>query len=277
VAETIRAYGMVPLHADQAPVYAPPPPAPAYAPTPAAYAPPAYAPAPAAAPPAQPVYQPDTAPVYGFQTGTFVPLGQLNQAPSAPPQATSIWAQLSAALGTPAGGPAPARGVPYMSQYTPAGREYGYTNGNANCGPTTAAMIARAIGYGGNLGDAQLINYLGSIGKTTEAGTSVNGIAAMAQTMGLPAQIRPGGQVGWIADQLRAGKFVIANGDYFAMRPHEDPSRTSGHYVLLTGLDAYGNFLVLDPADSRARSVSEDELRYYITSNTNGGYGIAVG
>ncbi len=267
--ETIRAYGMVSMQGDVVPAQAAPP-APAYVPPPP---PAAFAPA-----PPQPAYQRDTAPAYGYPSGTFVPIGAIP--PAAPaPQATSIWAQLSAAINQPAGGPSQAgRYVPYINQYTPANRDYGYTNGNANCGPTSVAMIARAVGYGSNLGDAQLINYLGSVGKTTSAGTSVNGIAAMAQAMGLPAEIRgPSAQVGWIADQLRAGRFVVANGDYFAMRPHEDPSRTSGHYVLITGIDAQGYFQVLDPADANSRMVTEDELRYYISSNRNGGYQIAVG
>lgn len=189
-------------------------------------------------------------------------------APSPPPEPSPA----------PPPGPVSRREVPFISQYSPAGREGGYTNGNANCGPTSMAMVARAIGYGQDMTDARLINHLGEIGHTTSNGTGVNGIAVMARAMGLPAETRgPGPNVGWIVEQLRAGRFVVANGDYFAMKPHEDPGRTSGHYVLLTGIDDDGRILVRDPADSRVHSVSETELAHFIRSNPNGGYQIAVG
>lgn len=168
--------------------------------------------------------------------------------------------------------------APFISQYSPAGKEHGYTNGGSNCGPTSMAMVARAIGYREDLCDAKLINHLGGIGKTTANGTNVNGIAVMARTMGLSAETRgPGANVPWIVEALRAGKMVVANGDYFAMKPHENPDKSSGHYVLLTGIDSNGRILVRDPADQRVSSVSEGELKHFISSNANGGYQIAVG
>ncbi|MBM3275006.1 MAG: C39 family peptidase [Candidatus Sericytochromatia bacterium] len=258
--EGIRAYGMVPLHeGDQLQLSS----AARTAAQPAYVAPPAAQPA---------VYQDQSSVWAAASNGTYNPVG--GPMPALP-GAQSLWDRLRATLAMTL---TPVRQTPYISQYSPAGREFGYTNGNANCGPASMAMVARAIGYGSNLNDAQLINYLGGVGRTGASGTSVNGIAAMAQTMGLAAEIRGSGpDTAWIAQQLTAGRYVVANGDYFAMAPHANPNRTSGHYVLITGRDAYGRFLVQDPADPDARAVDEQELAHYIRSNTNGGFQVAVG
>lgn len=180
---------------------------------------------------------------------------------------------------TPA--PGPGGRAPYINQYQPAGAAQGYWNGPANCGPTSMAMIARAFGYGAGMSDAKLINHLGQMGGTGANGTNVSGIAAMARGIGKGAETRgPGANVAWIAEQLRAGKKVVANGDYFAMGGH-DRSRIGqgGHYVAVVGIDGNGNFLVNDPADSaiNGRAFTPDELAFFIRSNSNGGYQIAIG
>ncbi len=174
--------------------------------------------------------------------------------------------------------PAGPGNVPFISQYRPVGAERGYSNGPSNCGPTSMAMIARAMGYGKGMSDAQLINHLGRIGGTTGAGTSVNGIVAMARAMGKTGTVKgPGPDVEWIAQQLRAGKLVVANGDYHAMPPHQNEARTSGHYVTVAGLDAQGNFIVRDPADQNVKTVTPAQLRHFIRSNPNGGWAISIG
>jgi hypothetical protein len=184
----------------------------------------------------------------------------------------------------PAPAPAPAPGpgaevkAPYINQYHPNGEGQGYHNGDANCGPTSMAMITRAFGYGEGMSDAKLINHLGGIGGTNGNGTNVGGIAKMAEAAGLKAETRgPGAQVGWIAEQLRAGKMVVANGDYHEMNPHRNPNKTSGHYVAVVGIEADGTFLVHDPADKNVHRVSPDDMARFISSNPNGGYQIAVG
>ena len=168
--------------------------------------------------------------------------------------------------------------VPYINQYRPVGAERGYSNGPSNCGPTSMAMIARAFGYGKGMSDAQLINHLGKIGGTTSAGTGINGIAAMARAMGKKAQTKgPGPQLEWMKEQLKAGKLVVANGDYHAMPPHQNESRTSGHYVCVAGLDAHGNFIVRDPADQHVRTITPQQMAHFIRSNPNGGWQISIG
>lgn len=174
--------------------------------------------------------------------------------------------------------PVGASKVPYISQYRPVGAERGYTNGRANCGPTSMAMLARAFGYRKDLADAQLINHLGRIGGTGSNGTNVNGIAAMARAMGKSAQVKgPGPNVEWMKEQLRSGKLLVANGDYYAMPPHQNEGRTSGHYVTVAGLDANGNFIVRDPADQNVRTITAAQMAHFIRSNPNGGWCISVG
>lgn len=205
-------------------------------------------------------------------------LGLEGAAPAAAPVA-------SAAPATPAtaaqdGGPVRQGNAPWISQFNPAGNDGSYYNGAANCGPASMAMIARAFGLGEGLTDAKLINKLGEAGGTTADGTGVNGISVMARSLGLNAEQRgPGANVDWIAEQLRAGKMVVANGDYFAMAPHANSARvgTGGHYVAVVGMDANGNFLVNDPADRNVGAVSPADLARFIASNRNGGYQIAIG
>ncbi|MBZ4415674.1 C39 family peptidase [Myxococcus sp. RHSTA-1-4] len=184
------------------------------------------------------------------------------------------------------GGTAPVTGngkvdaskVPQISQYNPAGKDGNYWNGPANCGPTSMAQIARAVGYGQGMTDAQLINHLGKIGGTSGNGTDVNGIAKMARAMGKDCVTKgPGANVEWIAEQLKQGKLVVANGDYHAMPPHQNEGRTSGHYVTVAGMDANGNFIVRDPADANVKTITPEQMRHFLRSNPNGGYQMAIG
>jgi hypothetical protein len=212
------------------------------------------------------------------------PRGQAPSMAEPPAPVTDLPPPASVTPGGPAPAPpapvdAPPVGrAPYINQYQPAGAEQGYTNGAANCGPASMAMIARAVGYRPDLTDAALINHLGAIGGTTAAGTAVANLAPMAEAMGLSTQTRgPGADVGWIQAQLEAGKMVVANGDYYEMAPHRDSNLTGGHYVLVTGMTPEGNFQVQDPADAAVSTVSPAEMERFIASNPNGGYQVAVG
>jgi hypothetical protein len=103
----------------------------------------------------------------------------------------------------------------------------------------------------------------------------------MAAGIGKAGEVRgPGANTAWIAEQLKAGKQVVANGDYYAMGDHNRAKvGAGGHYVAVVGQDEAGNFLVNDPADAKynPKAFTASELATFISSNTNGGYQVAVG
>lgn len=263
---------------------------PPVAPVPVPVAPPVVAPIAPPPPPAAPAaipmpweskpeaYKPltNTPMPWSSAPGAYQPLTNIPMPWESRPAPQAEQAQAVAPSNATASGQAP-----YINQYHPDGEGQGYTNGGSNCGPTSAAMIARAFGYGAGMTDAKLINHLGAIGGTTSAGTSVNGIAAMARAMGKQGTVKgPSADTAWIADQLRAGKMVVANGDYYAMAPH-DASKigSGGHYVAVIGLDGNGNFLVHDPADRgiQNKSFTPDQLARFINANRNGGWQVSIG
>jgi hypothetical protein len=174
--------------------------------------------------------------------------------------------------------------VPWISQLNPSGSEFGYSNATANCGPASMAMIARANGWGTGLSDAQLINQLGAIGGTTAEGTSINGIAAMAQAMGKGADIQglpelgTQGMLNWVDQSLAAGKNIVANGDFYS-EPGRDPSQgPSGHYIDVVGKDENGNYKIRDPWSKEITTMTPDQLINFLKNNpVNHGYAVAVG
>lgn len=165
-------------------------------------------------------------------------------------------------------------GIPYISQYNP-----GSPNAAANCGPASVAMIARGFGKGAGMDDAALMNHLADVGGTTKDGSSINGIVAMAQDMGLSAEAHgPHADLNWIDQQLGAGKKVCANGDYYAEPGHNGGGRQSGHYLDVVGKDANGNYQIQDPADGSLRTMTPEQLTRFINANpVNGGYCVAIG
>jgi hypothetical protein len=174
--------------------------------------------------------------------------------------------------------------VPWISQLNPAGSEFGYSNATANCGPASVAMIARANGWGTGLSDAQLINQLGAIGGTTADGTSINGIAAMAQAMGQKAEINGLPEVGaqgmlnWIDSSLAAGKSIVANGDFYSEPGRDSGQGPSGHYIDVVGKDESGNYKIRDPWSKEITTMTPQQLVTFLQNNpVNHGYAVAIG
>lgn len=187
----------------------------------------------------------------------------------------------------------------HISQYAPQGQDAAYDEatavwnesrgvmqpGFAQCGATSSAMAMRAFGYGEGMTDAQLILEMGGIVSTSKTdGTGAYNMQQGLDSMdGFHAELAgPGANVDWIRQKLESGEQVIANGDYFAMAPHENWGAvgTGGHYVSVVGLDDSGNFLVHDPAYNNGGEpivLTGDQLATFINSNTNGGFQVSVG
>jgi hypothetical protein len=174
--------------------------------------------------------------------------------------------------------------IPWISQLNPAGAAFGYSNAAANCGPACVAMIARSNGWAPADSDAALINKLGAIGGTTAQGSSINGIVAMAQAMGQPAEIKglpdttPAGYLSWLDSSLAAGKTVVANGDFYSQPGRDSSKGPSGHYINVVGKDANGNYIIRDPWDQGQTRMTPEQLITFLKNNpVNHGYSVAIG
>jgi Peptidase_C39 like family len=170
--------------------------------------------------------------------------------------------------------------VPLINQLAPAGNDGSYFNAQANCGPTSMAMVARAVGYGSHLTDAQLImDMYNKCGTQGGNGTPVDGIRQGANAIGLDATTYySSAGVEKMAEEVRNGKMVVANGDYYALpAPGRWNNADGGHYVVVTGMDAGGSFLVNDPAGGLKLTLTPQQMAQYLRENPNGGYFTAVG
>ncbi len=165
--------------------------------------------------------------------------------------------------------------VPLIDQRWPNGAtDQNYNNGKSNCGPTSAAMVARALGYGEGKSDAELVMEMKNVGGTTAAGSSPYQVAKMIRHTGTPATVidDPKG-LGDLDKALAEGKMVIANGDYYATGVEgRDGSRSSGHFCVVTGKDAQGNYLVNDPWKGEPVKFSREAMQNFFSEHKlNGG------
>jgi hypothetical protein len=168
--------------------------------------------------------------------------------------------------------------IPFISQLTPEGWEERYFNARMNCGPAVMAMLARAVGLGQDMTDAELILMLAEVGGTDkEKGTVVRGITMMAEQLGFNADPRSGADLEQLNQDLDAGRPVVALGDSFELPWSSDGSRTAGHYILVIGRTGDGQYIVLDPmGQAGQRTVSPETLRRFITEHPVGGAQIAI-
>ena len=170
---------------------------------------------------------------------------------------------------------APAR-PPYIHQRKPAGAPESF-DGSASCGPTCMAMVARWIGYRQGLTDYQLVVRFSGIGATTmETGTEPEGLVAIAHELGKKARIYAGSDLGRMRSALARGSAVIANGEYYAMPPHEDPTLREGHWILVYGVAPNGDFLVHDSEDPVVRTVTPLAMERYLREHDKGGVQVEV-
>lgn len=152
-----------------------------------------------------------------------------------------------------------------FKQWDAAGNRHIMQNGKSNCGPTSAAMVARAIGYGEGKTDAQLIRELGRVGGTTAAGSTPEGVANMVRHAGAQATVVYSPKdLRQLDAALAAGKMVIANGDYHATGvPGRDGSKMSGHFCVVTGKDAQGNYIVNEPWNGKQMKFTPEAMLNY--------------
>jgi hypothetical protein len=165
---------------------------------------------------------------------------------------------------------------PYINQRKPAGAPKRF-DGSASCGPTCMAMLARWIGYGRELTDFQLIVRFSGIGATTmEEGTETEGIVAIARELGRRAHVYRGCDLEKMRSALARGSAVIANGEYYVMPPHEDPTLREGHWILVYGIAPNGDFLVHDSEDPLVETVTPYTMRRYLREHDKGGVQVEV-
>lgn len=170
----------------------------------------------------------------------------------------------------------PAGTDPKISQFHPTGEDANYTNGAENCGPAVGAMVARNMGYGKNMTDAQLINDLGKVAGTTDQGTTGNGMIAMYEHMGLDTTAAKGADLNFMQSELQAGHHVTALGDYYEVPGRQDPALTSGHYLDVTGMTKEGDFLVNDPANTELNTMTAAQMSNFIGQAPNGGFVVSA-
>jgi len=170
--------------------------------------------------------------------------------------------------------------LPMINQLAPSGNDGSYWNGDSNCGPTSMAMVARAVGYGNHLTDAQLVMEMYRLcGTQGSNGTGVDGIRQGALNIGLDAATyRSSAGVEKMAEELRNGRMVVANGDYYALpAPGRINNANGGHYVVVTGMDDQGNFKVNDPAGGVRMTLTPAQMAQFMRENPNGGYFTSMG
>jgi len=167
--------------------------------------------------------------------------------------------------------------APYINQLDPEKRAPQY-QGQEYCGPTVMAMIARSRGYGEGLSDSQLIEQFARIGGTDPAtGTTGNGMLAIAQQLGLHTTPAQGADLNFINGQLAQGRPVAALGNYYALPPHVEAGKNSGHYILVQGQDALGNYRVSDPMTDKVTVITPETLRGFMTANPEGQFALSFG
>ncbi|HYV49167.1 MAG TPA: C39 family peptidase [Myxococcaceae bacterium] len=166
--------------------------------------------------------------------------------------------------------------APYINQLNPAERDPQY-QGQVYCGPTVMAMIARSRGIGEGLSDSQLIEQFAQIGRTNAKGTTGNGMVAIGEALGLQANAAQGADLSFINGQLGQGRPVVAMGNYFALPPHVQAGQNSGHYVLVQGTDALGNYRLSDPMTDKVTVVTPETLRGFMAGNPEGQFALSFG
>ncbi|HYV47090.1 MAG TPA: C39 family peptidase [Myxococcaceae bacterium] len=162
--------------------------------------------------------------------------------------------------------------IPSISQINPSGVEDPSTwkGGGYFCGPTSAAMIARADGYRGDIPRSEDDDFIQHLADTFPRGgtpisskleTDVADMGPMLEEI-TGAPVGQHGMGGSDADSvaqmkaaLRDGRLLVANGNF---------PGANGHYVMVSGFDQKGNFLVNDPYGWIPRECPPERLTEFL-------------
>lgn len=120
---------------------------------------------------------------------------------------------------------------------------------NANCGPTSVAMVARAFGrlkitskQADNAIEA--VRKRGDMGRDQTDGTAIFQLARAARSYGLEAVAKPSPDLAAINAELQAGRLVIAH----VVPRYLWPSTDTGHWTVVTAIK-HGRVYLNDPAN----------------------------
>lgn len=168
------------------------------------------------------------------------------------------------------------RPVPYINQLTSDGGADDW-NAQSNCGPTSVAMIAKAFGKFAGWRDGDTVEEVRRLGGVGPDGAGADTVAAMGRAAGLTSYGPVwGAQLDWIRSQLAQGHLVAANGNRGVTLENAsfNDGVTGGHWIVVTGIDQNGNFLVNDPSTD-CHSLTPEQLQRYFNSHEYGGAAVA--
>ena len=140
-------------------------------------------------------------------------------------------------------------GIPLLLQWD---ERWGYVQYGSNmialtgCGPTCLSMVYIGLTGDASMHPKKMAKFSEKSGYYTENGTSWDLMTEGAEILGLSATELPLDEVK-IKEELRNGKPVICSmgkGDF----------TTQGHFIVLTGVDKDGNFLLNDPNSKKNSS-----------------------
>lgn len=155
----------------------------------------------------------------------------------------------------------------YRSKFNTKEDVPGYDN--ANCGPTSLAMVAKAFGKinpGAAGADAAIEDARRRMGDGSNErnGTSVAGIARGAKSYGLDTQVLWNASADSIQKELAKGRLVIVHATVI----RDDGSVSGGHYIVVTAIKDGKAYLNDSAYPSGPRVVSASLLNKSI--NTRG-------
>lgn len=152
--------------------------------------------------------------------------------------------------------------IPFYSQKDPrwANRLYDPNNtetmADAGCGPTALSMAVNGAG-GAGPSPIDAADRLQEIGARDNTGTSWTGMDRGIRSYGLESDQTTNPGKNFVDSGLSSGKPVILSG---TSRDPDDPFTSQGHYVVVSGKDRNGNYVVNDPNESAPVTYSKEQV-----------------